>query len=302
LALKQLRNLKQSTRTMGNCTGAEVDSPMVDHLANKEVRVVSRDFVFDEAGSPVRESGVSSEAETECTTGGTHRAESDEVAEAEAKPGCYAGIAALLGASPEALHPWLLVLRSSGEEHMEAEIPTADVVEDASGMGEPDCIRHQAIASLQLLRPEARWLSLLRVSGEHQAIASLQLLRPEARWLSLLRASGGETTAVEQNDKERSLAVGGLCLPSGALSPDSGVGAKTMRFKSQDVPAEWVPDASAKGCYCCNANFTFMRRRHHCRACGQVVCSSCSTGRKVIAALGHSKPARCCDGCMSEDQ
>lgn len=38
----------------------------------------------------------------------------------------------------------------------------------------------------------------------------------------------------------------------------------------------WMPDVLCKQCYACEAPFTIIRRRHHCRLCGQVFCNSCS--------------------------
>ncbi|CAB9522040.1 Putative 1-phosphatidylinositol-3-phosphate 5-kinase FAB1C [Seminavis robusta] len=39
----------------------------------------------------------------------------------------------------------------------------------------------------------------------------------------------------------------------------------------------WMPDQLCKHCYLCDTPFTVFRRRHHCRLCGQVFCSSCSS-------------------------
>ena len=37
-----------------------------------------------------------------------------------------------------------------------------------------------------------------------------------------------------------------------------------------EVPPAWVPDQMAPQCMACSVNFTMVRRRHHCRNCGQV--------------------------------
>ena len=69
-------------------------------------------------------------------------------------------------------------------------------------------------------------------------------------------------------------------------------------FSSVDV--RWVPDALAPGCSLCQANFTIFRRRHHCRACGQVLCSLCSSARKYLPLLGHNTTkVRVCDACRN---
>eukprot|EP00325_Prymnesiales_sp_UTEX-LB-985_P011763 CAMPEP_0174751040 /NCGR_PEP_ID=MMETSP1094-20130205/99040_1 /TAXON_ID=156173 /ORGANISM="Chrysochromulina brevifilum, Strain UTEX LB 985" /LENGTH=67 /DNA_ID=CAMNT_0015956475 /DNA_START=57 /DNA_END=260 /DNA_ORIENTATION=+ len=42
-----------------------------------------------------------------------------------------------------------------------------------------------------------------------------------------------------------------------------------------------------------------IRRRHHCRACGQLVCSRCSLSRQTIISAGITLPnQRVCDHCM----
>jgi hypothetical protein len=44
-------------------------------------------------------------------------------------------------------------------------------------------------------------------------------------------------------------------------------------------PDEWIPDEASSCCLICRAPFSTTRRRHHCRACGLLVCGLCSTRR-----------------------
>ncbi|KAI7822010.1 hypothetical protein BC939DRAFT_195735 [Gamsiella multidivaricata] len=63
----------------------------------------------------------------------------------------------------------------------------------------------------------------------------------------------------------------------------------------------WVPDHSATRCMICTEEFgTIFRRKHHCRACGKVVCHSCSSRTILIKGTGnHSeKVGRACDDCI----
>ena len=56
----------------------------------------------------------------------------------------------------------------------------------------------------------------------------------------------------------------------------------------------WVPDDVHERCQICSTPFTFINRRHHCRHCGKVVCSSCSPHKLF---LGETYPQRVCSSC-----
>lgn len=40
--------------------------------------------------------------------------------------------------------------------------------------------------------------------------------------------------------------------------------------------ARWQPDEAVSACFACGHEYTFLRRRHHCRQCLRVVCGACS--------------------------
>ncbi|XP_055291675.1 zinc finger FYVE domain-containing protein 26 isoform X2 [Moschus berezovskii] len=62
---------------------------------------------------------------------------------------------------------------------------------------------------------------------------------------------------------------------------------------------QWVPDESESVCMvCCRERFTMFNRRHHCRRCGRLVCSSCST-KKMLVEGCRENPTRVCDQCYS---
>ncbi|KAF9921680.1 hypothetical protein FBU30_008237 [Linnemannia zychae] len=61
----------------------------------------------------------------------------------------------------------------------------------------------------------------------------------------------------------------------------------------------WVPDQSATRCMICSEEFgTIFRRKHHCRACGKVVCHSCSSRTILIKGAHSEKVGRACDDCI----
>ncbi|EDQ92552.1 uncharacterized protein MONBRDRAFT_13501, partial [Monosiga brevicollis MX1] len=59
--------------------------------------------------------------------------------------------------------------------------------------------------------------------------------------------------------------------------------------------APWTPDDHGK-CQLCANKFTMVRRRHHCRRCGKLVCSSCApkNNTKPIPELSMLEPVRHC--------
>ncbi|CAF1953454.1 unnamed protein product [Rotaria magnacalcarata] len=63
------------------------------------------------------------------------------------------------------------------------------------------------------------------------------------------------------------------------------------------VAPEWVSDDQAPICTKCAAKFSITRRRHHCRACGKVFCSTCCW-QKVKLIYGDSKEDRACNDCI----
>merc|ERR1712070_817496 len=59
----------------------------------------------------------------------------------------------------------------------------------------------------------------------------------------------------------------------------------------------WHRDINHAACELCSEKFTVTKRRHHCRACGIVACSVCTSGR--LRMYGTDCQARVCDSCVS---
>ncbi|PIK60424.1 putative ARM REPEAT PROTEIN INTERACTING WITH ABF2 [Apostichopus japonicus] len=60
----------------------------------------------------------------------------------------------------------------------------------------------------------------------------------------------------------------------------------------------WVSDEEAINCPLCQQKFSQLRRKHHCRQCGQVFCSKCCKVNVPLPQLGLENPERVCDGCL----
>lgn len=60
----------------------------------------------------------------------------------------------------------------------------------------------------------------------------------------------------------------------------------------------WQPDREAKDCPGCERIFGWLRRKHHCRRCGQIYCSKCTTGRYKL--IRDKDPLRVCIKCSPQ--
>uniref|UniRef100_A0A8C2MUP5 FYVE, RhoGEF and PH domain-containing protein 6 n=1 Tax=Cricetulus griseus TaxID=10029 RepID=A0A8C2MUP5_CRIGR len=63
----------------------------------------------------------------------------------------------------------------------------------------------------------------------------------------------------------------------------------------------WIPDTRATMCMICTSEFTLTWRRHHCRACGKIVCQACSSNKYGLDYLKRQL-ARVCEHCFQELQ
>nr|XP_033806537.1 lateral signaling target protein 2 homolog isoform X2 [Geotrypetes seraphini] len=72
--------------------------------------------------------------------------------------------------------------------------------------------------------------------------------------------------------------------------------AKARDGEFEDLP-DWVPDDACSYCTACKAPFTVIRRKHHCRSCGKIFCSRCSSHSAPLPRYGQMKPVRVCTHC-----
>ncbi|XP_005101422.1 FYVE, RhoGEF and PH domain-containing protein 1 [Aplysia californica] len=57
----------------------------------------------------------------------------------------------------------------------------------------------------------------------------------------------------------------------------------------------WIPDDAATMCMLCELSFNMVRRRHHCRSCGKLICKSCC--KKAPLEYRQGKIERVCLTC-----
>lgn len=63
------------------------------------------------------------------------------------------------------------------------------------------------------------------------------------------------------------------------------------------LPVEWLPNSAARACMNprCAKPFSILRRRHHCRGCGEIFCLHCAPKTNVLGPL-----QRTCINCISQ--
>ena len=97
-----------------------------------------------------------------------------------------------------------------------------------------------------------------------------------ATWVSLFKPSN----PIEPEDSEKKWMTGIRQLAEEEEKKGS-MSANIKLTLMNSTRTHWVPNRSAKQCYKWFKDFGFFRRRHHCRICGNVFCSSCCDKRRV---------------------
>lgn len=80
------------------------------------------------------------------------------------------------------------------------------------------------------------------------------------------------------------------------------LGGNTDAFSSPKfvlVKTRWMSDNEAQNCYNCVVKFTQIRRRHHCRQCGKILCGKCCKDKIPLPQLGIDVSERVCSSCFS---
>uniref|UniRef100_A0A3B4EZ92 FYVE, RhoGEF and PH domain-containing protein 6-like n=1 Tax=Pundamilia nyererei TaxID=303518 RepID=A0A3B4EZ92_9CICH len=122
------------------------------------------------------------------------------------------------------------------------------------------------------------------VSVERSFILSASSAEEQDEWLEAI------STAISEHTKKTSSFTPGK--PRDLDGTDVGDGAPL----GSKAPI-WIPDKRASMCMVCTSKFTQTWRRHHCRACGKVVCQSCSSNEFPLE-YKKNKFTRVCDQCF----
>ncbi|KAJ0173068.1 hypothetical protein K1T71_011244 [Dendrolimus kikuchii] len=77
------------------------------------------------------------------------------------------------------------------------------------------------------------------------------------------------------------------------------VATKQLLHRLLDVLPNEAPWAESDLCQECGTKFTLTMRKHHCRHCGRMLCSKCSSQDVPILKFSMNKPQRVCEICFN---
>ncbi|XP_042803317.1 FYVE, RhoGEF and PH domain-containing protein 6 isoform X1 [Panthera leo] len=148
-----------------------------------------------------------------------------------------------------------------------------------------------SLAGMKVRKPtqEAYQNELKIESVERSFILSASSATERDEWLEAISRS------IEEYAKKRIT----FC-PSRSLDEADAENKEEVSPLGSKAPI-WIPDTRATMCMICTSEFTLTWRRHHCRACGKIVCQACSSNKYGLDYL-KNQPARVCEHCFQELQ
>ena len=116
-----------------------------------------------------------------------------------------------------------------------------------------------------------------------------------------------DKTSEEKNDEDESEQLVPVVGPPGSTPanpngpttagiPELLQGMSEEQLMLGKVSPFWIPDTEAVACMICETKFTMVKRRHHCRACGKVLCAACCSEKFSLLCL-EGKEGRVCTPC-----
>jgi len=94
-----------------------------------------------------------------------------------------------------------------------------------------------------------------------------------------------------------------MSAPGGKRLVNSKSGLKVVCQHGRDTSPwemtepQWTPDNEVLNCTNCPQKFTFVHRRHHCRRCGKIFCSTCCNYKVLLHRMAFVDPVRLCKPC-----
>ncbi|XP_051555342.1 zinc finger FYVE domain-containing protein 9-like isoform X1 [Myxocyprinus asiaticus] len=140
-----------------------------------------------------------------------------------------------------------------------------------------------------------------QVQNEFCSSGKNKNLEPQCRTGDLELSCGGTESGEvringETGDGSSALLISSESPDNDLQADQQGAFSKKPYSSLGEVAPVWVPDSQAPICMKCEVKFTFTKRRHHCRACGEVFCAACCSLKSRLMYMDR-KEARVCVTC-----
>ncbi|XP_036913897.1 RUN and FYVE domain-containing protein 1 [Sturnira hondurensis] len=143
-------------------------------------------------------------------------------------------------------------------------------------------------------------------SEKEQRQALQRELQCEKDSSSLLRAELQQMEGLKKEMRElqdEKAELRKVCEEQEQALQEMGLHLSQSKLKMEDIKEvnkalkghTWLKDDEATCCKQCEKEFSISRRKHHCRNCGHIFCSTCSSNE--LALPSYPKPVRVCDSC-----
>lgn len=80
-------------------------------------------------------------------------------------------------------------------------------------------------------------------------------------------------------------------------SPNSSNTSLNQISSHSEMQRRWLEDSAVDNCMLCYTSFSFLKRKHHCRYCGNIYCAKCSNRFMTLEELKYHQPVRVCETC-----
>nr|XP_025718478.1 RUN and FYVE domain-containing protein 1 isoform X3 [Callorhinus ursinus] len=143
-------------------------------------------------------------------------------------------------------------------------------------------------------------------SEKEQRQALQRELQQEKDTSSLLRAELQQVEGLKKELRElqdEKAELQKVCNEQEQALQEMGLHLSQSKLKMEDIKEvnkalkghTWLKDDEATHCKQCEKEFSISRRKHHCRHCGHIFCSTCSSNE--LALPSYPRPVRVCDSC-----
>ena len=158
--------------------------------------------------------------------------------------------------------------------------------------GSPNTSSSAPMASNSNSNSSNHWTSLQQASSSSrsQSATARQVMKPATRSTSNNMASSAS---------RRSWSNDASYFRPSAVHQDVDFSDSMSKL---DFKVQTVEDRHRPTCASCDELFTYSKRRHHCRLCGDVFCHECSPNKASLPLEGteFDKPVRICNSCYPE--